>query len=108
MALGLHEGFQQLDQPAIRVVRMSDAALAKGVDRLKIAGVDVQVFNAARTSVDCFRFRNKVGLDVTLEALRNGPEGIHTRMHLIPAVDDLRIQAVRTPPHRPRPGSDAP
>ena len=62
----------RLDQPAIRVVRMSEAALADGVDRLKIDGVDVPVFNAARTIVDCFRFRNKIGLDVALEALRDG------------------------------------
>ena len=62
----------RLDQPAIRVVRMSDQALAEGVDHLKIDGVDVPVFNAARTVVDCFRFRNKIGLDVALEALRDG------------------------------------
>ena len=37
-----------------------------------IDGVDVPVFNAARTIVDCFRFRNKIGLDVALEALRDG------------------------------------
>ena len=62
----------RLDQPAIRVVRMSDEALADGVERMSIDGVDVPVFNAARTVVDCFRFRNKIGLDVALEALRDG------------------------------------
>ena len=51
---------------------MSDEALAEGVEQHKIDGVDVPVFNAARTVVDCFRFRNKIGLDVALEALRNG------------------------------------
>jgi predicted transcriptional regulator of viral defense system len=51
---------------------MSDAALSDAVDRLKIDGVAVPVFNAARTVVDCFRFRNKIGLDVALEALREG------------------------------------
>ena len=48
------------------------AARADGVDRLTIDGVEVPVFNAARTIVDCFRFRNKIGLDVALEALRDG------------------------------------
>ena len=62
----------RLDQPAIRVVRMSDAALADGVQRLRIDGVKVSVFDPARTVVDCFRFRNKIGLDVALEALRDG------------------------------------
>ena len=62
----------RLDQPAIRVVRMSDEALADGVERMNIDGVEVPVFSAARTVVDCFRFRNKIGLDVALEALRDG------------------------------------
>ncbi len=51
---------------------MSDQALAEGVERLNVDGVEVPVFNAARTIVDCFRFRNKIGLDVALEALRDG------------------------------------
>ena len=72
IAIPPHMASPRLDQPAIRVVRMSEAALAEGVDRLKIDGVDVPVFNAARTVVDCFRFRNKIGLDVALEALRDG------------------------------------
>lgn len=62
----------RLDQPAIRVVRMSDPALADGVVRMNIDGVKVPVFNAARTIADCFKFRNKIGLDVALEALRDG------------------------------------
>jgi hypothetical protein len=72
IAIPPHIVSPRLDQPAIRVVRMSEAALADGVDRLKIDGVDVPVFNAVRTIVDCFRFRNKIGLDVALEALRDG------------------------------------
>jgi predicted transcriptional regulator of viral defense system len=72
IAIPQHMVTPKLDQPAIRVVRMSDAALAEGVDRLNIDGVAVPVFNAARTVVDCFRFRNKIGLDVALEALRDG------------------------------------
>jgi predicted transcriptional regulator of viral defense system len=62
----------RLDQPAVRVVRMSEDALAEGVQRLTIDGIKVPVFNAARTVVDCFKFRNKIGLDVALEALRDG------------------------------------
>ena len=72
IAIPPHMVSPRLDQPAIRAVRMSDAALADGVDRMNIDGVDVPVFNAARTVVDCFRFRNKIGLDVALEALRDG------------------------------------
>lgn len=62
----------RIAQPAIRVVRMSDAALSEGFQRKRIDGIQVPVFNPARTVVDCFRFRNKIGLDVALEALRDG------------------------------------
>ena len=72
LAIPNHMVAPRLDQPAIRIVRMSDDALADGVERLSIDGVNVPVFNAARTVVDCFRFRNKIGLDVALEALRDG------------------------------------
>jgi len=72
IAIPQHMVTPRLDQPAIRVVRMSDEALADGVERLNIDGVEVPVFSAARTAVDCFRFRNKIGLDVALEALRDG------------------------------------
>ena len=56
--------------PAVRVVRMGGAALELGVEKHGVDGVTVRVFSAAKTVVDCFRFRNKVGLDVALEALR--------------------------------------
>jgi predicted transcriptional regulator of viral defense system len=72
IAIPPHMASPRLDQPAIRVVRMADVALAEGIERRKIDGVKVPVFNAARTVVDCFRFRNKIGLDVALEALRDG------------------------------------
>jgi len=72
IAIPQHMVTPRLDQPAIRVVRMADVALAEGVERLHIDGVEVPVFNAARTVIDCFRFRNKIGLDVAIEALRDG------------------------------------
>lgn len=72
IAIPQHMVSPRLDRPAIRVVRMSGEALAEGVERLFVDGVEVPVFTAARTTVDCFRFRNKIGLDVALEALRDG------------------------------------
>lgn len=62
----------KLDQPRIRPVRMSGAAFTDGIDRLLVDGVKVPVFNAAKTIADCFKYRNKIGLDVALEALRDG------------------------------------
>ena len=62
----------RINQPALRIVRMSDKTLADGVMRIEIDGNRVPVFNAAKTVVDCFKYRNKIGLDVALEALRDG------------------------------------
>lgn len=62
----------RLDQPAVRVVRMSGSALTEGVERIQVDGMEVPVFNAANTVADCFKYRNKIGLDVALEALRDG------------------------------------
>lgn len=62
----------RLDTPALRVIRMSGPSLTEGIDRLRVDGVDVHVFNAAKTIADCFKFRNKIGVDVALEALRDG------------------------------------
>jgi len=62
----------KLAQQQLRIVRMSDGALADGVQRIKVDGVAVPVFSAAKTVVDAFRFRNKIGVDVAIEALRDG------------------------------------
>lgn len=62
----------KLDQPALRAIRMSGTALSEGIEPMQSDGVNVPVFNAAKTIADCFKFRNKIGLDVALEALRDG------------------------------------
>lgn len=62
----------RLDYPSIRVAVLSGAAFTFGVERHVIDGIPVRVYSAAKTVADCFKFRNKVGLDVALEALREG------------------------------------
>ena len=61
----------KLDYPPLRIVRFSGAALHEGVEEHNIDGVTVRVTNIAKTVADCFKFRNKIGLDVALEALRD-------------------------------------
>jgi predicted transcriptional regulator of viral defense system len=53
---------------------MSGPALTEGVERIQVDGVAVTVYCAAKTVADCFKYRNKIGLDVALEALRDGWE----------------------------------
>lgn len=72
LALPHRAAVPSLAQPQLRIVRMSDRALGDGVQHIKVDGVAVPVFSAARTVVDAFRFRNKIGVDVAIEALRDG------------------------------------
>jgi predicted transcriptional regulator of viral defense system len=61
----------RVEHPPLRVVRFPAPALAEGVEAHEVEGVPVRVTTPARTVVDCFVYRNKVGLDVALEALRD-------------------------------------
>ncbi len=56
----------------LRIVRFSVVALSAGIEEHLIEGVPVRVYDPAKTVVDCFKFRNKIGLEVALEALRAG------------------------------------
>ena len=60
----------KIDYPPLRIVRFSGVALTDGIEGHQIDGVTVRVTNIARTVADCFKFRNKIGLDVALEALQ--------------------------------------
>jgi uncharacterized Ntn-hydrolase superfamily protein len=55
----------------VRVVRFSGAALTAGVETRKVEGVAIRVYGPAKTVADCFKYRNKIGLDVAIEALRD-------------------------------------
>ena len=58
-------------QPPIRLVYLSGKALTEGIEKHKVDGVTVGVFSAAKTVADCFKFRNKIGTDVAVRALRD-------------------------------------
>jgi predicted transcriptional regulator of viral defense system len=60
----------RLDNVGLRVMRSSGAALHEGVETHVVEGVPVKIYHPAKTVADCFKFRNKIGLDVALEALR--------------------------------------
>ncbi len=60
----------KLDYPPIELVRLTGCAFCFGVEEHEVDRVLVKVYNPAKTVADCFKFRNKIGLDVALEALR--------------------------------------
>jgi predicted transcriptional regulator of viral defense system len=59
------------DDVPLRIHYFSGRALTEGVERHEIEGVPVKIYSAAKTVVDCFKFRNKIGTDVAIEALRD-------------------------------------
>lgn len=71
MALDRRAARPRMDYPPLHIVRFSGKALTEGVEAQSIEGVRVQVYNPAKAVVDCFKYRNKIGLDVALEALRD-------------------------------------
>jgi predicted transcriptional regulator of viral defense system len=60
-----------LHSPALRIVRLSGLSLTKGIENHQVDGVPVRVYSAAKTVADCFKFRNKIGLDIAIEALKD-------------------------------------
>jgi len=61
----------RLEYPRLRVARFAGEALTEGVEERRAEGVTLRVYSAAKTVADCFKYRNKIGIDVAVEALRD-------------------------------------
>jgi len=70
VALPKHSRIPSLDYPPIQVHKFSKEAYRSGIEEHLIDGVPVKVYNPEKTLADCFKFRNKIGMDVVLEALK--------------------------------------
>lgn len=55
----------------LRVFRFSGQAFAEGIETYEIEGIPLKVYSPAKTVADCFKYRNKIGLDIAIEALRD-------------------------------------
>lgn len=62
----------KLDHPPIEVYRFADDSLNAGIEEHEIDGLTVQIYKPAKTIADCFKFRNQIGKEIALEALKNG------------------------------------
>jgi predicted transcriptional regulator of viral defense system len=65
-----HARVPKVDYPPLRILRASGEAFTAGVEEHTVEGVTVRVTNVAKTVADCFKYRNKIGLAVALEALK--------------------------------------
>ncbi|MCP5544205.1 MAG: AbiEi antitoxin N-terminal domain-containing protein [Akkermansiaceae bacterium] len=72
IAIGPKDRLPRVDQPPLQVVRFGGGHFNLGLEEHEIEGSRLRVYSVARTVVDLFRYRNKIGLDVALEALREG------------------------------------
>ncbi len=61
----------KVDHLSLRIVRFSGQALTYGIKEHSVEGLSLRVYSPAKTVADCFKYRNKVGVDVALEALRD-------------------------------------
>ncbi len=61
----------RMDYPPVKLIQYSGDAFTQGIETHHIDQVDIRVYNAAKTVADCFKHRNKIGLDVALEALKD-------------------------------------
>lgn len=86
------------DWPPLRVVRFSGEALTYGVESHVVEGVQVRLTSREKTVADCFKYRNKIGLDVALEALREYLRGKRRSVDdLVRAAEVCRVAKVMRP-----------
>ena len=70
LAIPSHGQIPKVDALPIRVFWYSEPAFSAGVELVRIDEVSVRIYSAAKTVADCFKYRNKIGLDIAVEALR--------------------------------------
>lgn len=89
---------RKLEYPPVRIVYLSGDALTEGIRLEPREGATVRVYSPAKTVADCFKFRNRIGLDVAIEALR---EGWQKRLFSLEELDAMarvcRVQALMRP-----------
>jgi predicted transcriptional regulator of viral defense system len=72
MAIDVKAWRPRVDYPRMRIVRFSGPALSHGIMTVKAGRASLRVYDPAKTVADCFKYRHKIGLEVAVEALREG------------------------------------
>ncbi|MCL4851115.1 MAG: type IV toxin-antitoxin system AbiEi family antitoxin domain-containing protein [Bryobacteraceae bacterium] len=79
IALPGHAQIPKLDGIPIRVFWYSEPSFSTGVESVSVDGVTVRIYSAEKSIADCFKYRNKIGLDVAVHALRSYMERTRIR-----------------------------
>jgi len=70
LAVSRNSQVPRIDYPPVRIFRFSSSAFTEGIELQKADGMSIRMYSPAKTVVDCFKYRNKIGLDVAVEALK--------------------------------------
>lgn len=99
IALPSHSRVPKLDHPPIRIFWFSELAFSSGVNVVMTDGVKVRVYSPEKTIADCFKYRNKIGLDVAIEALKTYRERTKkpNRKLLLKYAELNRVQKIMRP-----------
>ncbi|MDQ3713670.1 MAG: type IV toxin-antitoxin system AbiEi family antitoxin domain-containing protein [Acidobacteriota bacterium] len=70
LAIAPHAHRPKAGNLSLRLVHFSGGSQTEGIEEHTLEGIPVKIYGVAKTVADCFKFRNKIGLDIALEALR--------------------------------------
>ena len=88
----------KLTFPPLRIFRFSPSTFGKGIETRIVDKVKVRIYSPVRTVVDCFKFRNRIGIDVAVEALRLFRQRrVATIGEILTYARLLRMERVMTP-----------
>ena len=71
IAINRKASFPRKSEHPVKVVCFSGKALTEGVEEHEIEGVKIRIYNPAKTVADCFKYRNKIGIDIAIEAMKS-------------------------------------
>lgn len=80
LAISSKARLPRVDYPPLRIVRFSGLSLTEGIEEHEIDGTIARVTSIPKTVADCFKYRNKIGLDVALEALQDAHRSRRMKM----------------------------
>ena len=70
IAVKKHSWAPRVDYPPVRIMWYGDKAYSSGVETPIVDGVEIRIYSPEKTLADCFKYRNKIGLDTAIEALK--------------------------------------
>lgn len=97
LALPREKSAPKVDYPPLRTFHFSNETYAAGVERHSIDGIEIKVYSPEKTVADCFKFRNKIGLDIALEGLKNCLEKKGSRAAILRCAELCRVEKIIRP-----------